>query len=237
MSFAAQHLELRLRLVESHEIAPATRHLIFEVPDRDVFAFVPGQFLSITAMVDGSPITRAYSIASQPSGNRVEFCLNLVSGGRLSPLLFEMQPGDEIEAKGPYGGFIFRKPSDCVCVATGTGIAPFRGMLNERLPKDPDHTYTLIFGARYPEGLLFYPELCRLVQVFKNFRLLTTVTRPDSEWTGRTGRVQGPLLESIGERRDLTVYVCGLKEMVDETRTLLKERNFDRKQIVFEKYD
>ena len=237
MTAGGQHLALRLRLIETHEIAPSTRHFTFEVPDRETFAFVPGQFLSLSAEINGKPITRAYSIASAPQGNRVDFCLNLVSDGFLSPYLFAMQPGKEIEAKGPYGGFIFRQPTDTICVATGTGIAPFRGMLHDRLPKDPVHQYALIFGARHAHGLLYHSELCKLVQDFPNFRLHTTITRPTDSWTGRAGRVQPVLFKEVGERRDLAVYICGLKEMVDETRLSLKELGFDKKQIVFEKYD
>ncbi len=237
MTSPGQHLGLRLRLVKSHEIAPATRHFVFEVPDRDAFGFVPGQFLSLTAEINGKPITRAYSIASPPRGNRADLCLNLVQDGLLSPFLFAMQPGDEIEAKGPYGGFVFRQPADTICVATGTGIAPFRGMLLDRLPKDPDHQYTLIFGARHEHGLLYVAELCKFVQEFPNFHLHTTVTRPTETWTGKAGRVQPILREVIGERRDLAIYICGLKEMVDETRLLLKDAGLDRKQVNFEKYD
>ena len=64
-----------------------------------------------------------------------------------------------------------------------------------------------------------------------------TVTRPDGAWTGRVGRVQGLLEESLGERRDVDVYLCGLKAMVEETRALLKGRGFERKQIIAEKFD
>lgn len=237
MTSPGAHLVLRLRLIESHEIGPATRHFEFEVPDRENFGFVPGQFLSLVANINGKEITRAYSIASAPSGNRVAFCLNLVPDGFLSPYLFAMQPGEEVAAKGPYGGFIFRQPVETICVATGTGIAPFRGMLQDRLPKDPQHRYSLIFGARYFHGLLYHAELSELSQEFPHFQMFTTITRPHDAWTGRAGRVQAILTEVIGERRDQAIYICGLKEMVDETRLLLKELGFDRKQINYEKYD
>jgi CDP-4-dehydro-6-deoxyglucose reductase len=49
--------------------------------------------------------------------------------------------------------------------------------------------------------------------------------------------VQAHLLEAVGDRRDLDVYICGLKAMVDDVRAMLKGLGFDRKQIVFEKYD
>ena len=64
-----------------------------------------------------------------------------------------------------------------------------------------------------------------------------TLTRPTETWAGRTGRVQAHLEAAIAGRRDLDFYLCGLKEMVDQVRGILKEMGFDRKQIRAEKYD
>jgi len=97
------HLSHRARLVSSREIAPNIRHFVFAIADVEKFGFVPGQFLSFVSEVEGKAITRAYSIASVPDENRVEICLNLVDDGHLSPRLFAMQPGEEMEVKGPYG--------------------------------------------------------------------------------------------------------------------------------------
>jgi NAD(P)H-flavin reductase len=72
---------------------------------------------------------------------------------------------------------------------------------------------------------------------YPHFHFLPTLTRPGPEWTGRTGRVQPHLKDAIGERRDVDVFLCGLKAMVDETRNILKDMGFDRKQILYEKYD
>ncbi len=231
------HAAHRARLLSSRELAPNTRNFVFEIADVETFGFVPGQFLSLTAEINGKPITRAYSIASVPQANRVEFCLNLVEEGFMSPLLFAMQPGDEIEAKGPYGGFIFRQPAHTICVATGTGIAPFRGMLLQRLAEDPAHEYKLIFGVRHEHGLLYRDEFEDLARAHANFSFLPTLTRPTDVWMGRNGRVQQHVLDAIGERRDFVIYICGLKEMVDDVRGRLRELGFDRKQIVYEKYD
>src|SRR6185369_15873234 len=127
-------------LLESREIAPEVRHFVFQVEDVDAFSYVPGQFVSFTADIKGSPITRAYSIASPPSGRTFDLCLNRVVEGHLSPYLFELRAGDEIQMAGPYGSFIFRQPvEDSVLVATGTGIAPFRAMLQDQLARDSTH--------------------------------------------------------------------------------------------------
>ena len=64
-----------------------------------------------------------------------------------------------------------------------------------------------------------------------------TLSRPDATWSGRQGHVQAHLAEAIEDRRDLDFYLCGLKEMVDDVRAVLKGLGFDRKQIFYEKYD
>ena len=120
------------------------------------------------------------------------------------------------------------------------GIAPFRSMLLEHLPRFESHI-TLLFGARYEQGLLYLDELELLAREHPHFHLLTTVTRPSESWIGRIGRVQGHLNEALASASQdpatIDVYICGLKEMVDDVRSLLKGRGFDRKQIIYEKYD
>jgi CDP-4-dehydro-6-deoxyglucose reductase len=224
---------MKARLIQSREIAPNTRHFEFESPEWDA-AFVPGQFVSITA----NEITRAYSIVSPPGGNRFALCANLVHDGHLSPFLFALVPGGEIDFKGPYGAFILRRPaSDSIFVATGTGIAPFRSMLLSQLNANPSHRFTLIFGVRHEHGLLYNDELTALAQAFPNFDYRPTLTRPPNHWIGLTGRVQPHALEILGDRRDMDVYICGLREMVDDMRAQLKAIGLDRKRIIYEKYD
>lgn len=213
------------------------RHFVFEA-ETDRLEFTPGQFVSLTEKLGDKQVTRAYSIASAPDQNRFELCLNCVEDGLFSPHLFAMQPGETVELKGPLGYFVLRDPlSDSIFVATGTGIAPFRSILADpRLAESP-HRFTLIFGARYEHGLLYHSEFLQLDSAMSNFEYRPTITRPDEAWTGRTGRVQAHVIEAVGDRRDLDVYICGLKEMVDDVRRILKELGFDRRRIIYEKYD
>lgn len=226
------------RLLEWVELAPGVRHFVFELPEVERFGFVPGQFMSLTSEIGGDEITRAYSIASAPEGNRFALCLNEVEGGRYSPHLFTLRPGDAVGCKGPYGGFILRRPlSDSILVATGTGVAPFRSMLIERLPIEKERRFTLVFGVRYEHGLLYRPEFEVMAGKYPNFEFRPTLTRPEAGWIGRTGRVQAHVMEALGDRRDEDVYICGLKEMVNDVRAQLKEAGLDRKRIIYEKYD
>jgi ferredoxin-NADP reductase len=227
---------MKARLVSSVELAPLTRQFTFEAEGE--LSFVPGQFLSLVAESGGKTITRAYSIASPPDGNRFDLCLNLVEEGTFTPTLFGLSPGDEVEYKGPYGVFVFRNPlSDSILVATGTGITPFRSMLQERLPRESERQFTLVFGARHEHSLLYRDEFTELARRHPNFRFVPTLTRPGSAWSGLSGRVHAHVDLELGARRDVDVYICGMAEMVNELRSTLKAKGLDRKRIIVEKYD
>jgi CDP-4-dehydro-6-deoxyglucose reductase, E3 len=229
---------MRATVVEFHDLAPEVRHFVFEVPDVPQLDFKAGQFVSLNETLNGKKITRAYSIASMPDGNRFELCLNLVHEGAFTPHLFSMKPGDSIEMTPPLGFFVIRNPAkEAVFIATGTGIAPFRPMALDYLSHPHAKQLTLLFGVRHENTIYYRDDFEALACKYPNFHFWPTLSRAEPFWTGRTGHVQAYLLDAIGERRDLDVYICGLKAMVDDVRSILKGLGFDRKQIIFEKYD
>jgi ferredoxin-NADP reductase len=229
---------MRATVLGFHDIAPEVRHFVFEVPEVEQLHFKAGQFVSFKETLGGKKITRPYSIVSLPSGNRFELCANLVHGGVFTPHLFAMQPGDAVEMSAPLGFFTVRDPArEAVFIATGTGIAPFRAMAPDYLSHPHAKQLTLLFGVRHESTIYYHNDFAALAARHSNFRFWPTLSRADESWTGRTGHVQTHVLEAIGERRDLDVYICGLKAMVDDVRAMLKELGFDRKQIIFEKYD
>ena len=233
---------LRARLLTQKELAPEVHHFEFEVPGVETFHFTPGQFVSVIERVEGKEVTRAYSIASPRDGNRFELCLNRVQDGIVSTYLFDLKPVYEVEIVEQLGYFTLRHPGrHSVFIATGTGIAPFRSMLLDHMPKTSPRI-TLLFGVRYERGLLYRDEFENLQQQYDSFHFLPTVTRPSQTWSGHVGRVQAHLdealvIKSFEDQSTIDVYVCGLKEMVDDVRRELKARGFDRKQIIYEKYD
>ena len=226
------------RLVEVRDLAPKVRHFVFEIEGAAELAFTPGQFVSVTEQILGREVTRAYSIASPPNGNRFELCLNRVEDGLVSPHLFGLRAGDRVRVSEPLGYFVPRNPlNDSVFIATGTGIAPIRSMLLALLGSGATRQLTLLFGARYAEGLLYREQFERLAGGHPNVRFLPTLSRPDAAWRGRAGHVQDHLDEALGGSTAVDVYICGLKAMVDSVRQELKRRGFDRKRIIHEKYD
>jgi ferredoxin-NADP reductase len=238
---AARKYRAALRRVRM--LTETTKHLEWEVIDGGRFDFLAGQFVSMTMPTDGDEHTRAYSIASAPRPDaRFDICLNRVPGGLFSNHLCDLEPGAAIDFTGPHGFFVVRQPieRDIVFVATGTGVAPMRGMLEELFAAGAtlDRDVWLLFGVRFPETILYREEFERLAASHPRFHFLPTLSRAPENWPGERGRVQEHLRRRFAGRRDLDVYICGLKAMVDDVRKMLKQEfGLDRRQIHYEKYD
>src|SRR5260370_1633241 len=116
---------------QSIELSDRTRPLEFEVEQSPRFDFLAGQFISMKTLRDQREITRAYSIASPPRDDAsFDICLNRVEEGFFSNYLCDLQAGGEVKFHGPHGYFVLKDPlRDSLFIATGTGIAPIRGML------------------------------------------------------------------------------------------------------------
>ena len=233
---------MHARLARSTNLSDYTKHLEFEVEGAGHFGFVPGQWLSLThTKPDGEEITRAYSIASPPDGNRFAFCLNRVQDGFMSNYLCDLEPGAKISGQGPFGNFILRPPlRDTVFIATGTGIAPFRSMLHWLLADESRHQNKkiwLLFGSRTEKDIYYHAEFLRLAAEHKNFDYLPTLSRGNADWQGVRGYVQEHVSSIVSGRADMHAYICGLDKMVSANRQLLKSMEWDRKSILYEKYD
>jgi ferredoxin-NADP reductase len=233
----------RARLVRAAALTAATKHFEWEITQGGAFSFAAGQFISLTLARDGQEYTRAYSIASPPRADgRFDLCLNRVPGGFFSNYLCDLACGAEMEFTGPHGFFTVEQPvrRDLVFIATGTGIAPIRGMLIDLFAREPKcpHQISLLFGVRYPETILYREEFERMAREHRNFHFVPTLSRPPETWHGATGYVQQQLRKGFAGRQDFAAYLCGLKAMVDDVRGILKkEFGLDRKRIRYEKYD
>jgi len=232
------------RLTRSVLLSPQAKHLEFTVEGLDEFRFTPGQFVSIKQpKPDGKEHTRAYSLASAPRANPTfDLCLNRVGSGFLSNWLCDLEEGASVHFHGPHGLFTLREPrKDAVFIATGTGIAPIRGMLQwlfEQPERNHGSEYWLFFGTRYEHSIYYRDEFELIQRENPNFHYVPTLSRGGDLWSGRRGYVQDHVREVVAGRTDMQAYICGLHQMVDANRKLLKEElGWDRKQIVFERYD
>jgi ferredoxin-NADP reductase len=235
------------RLLSSESLSDQTKHLEFEVRDEPRFDFNPGQFVSMLAPREGKTITRAYSIASAPRNHHFDICLNRVEQGFFSNLLCDMQAGQELGFHGPHGLFLLRRPlRDSIFIATGTGIAPMRAFV-QWLFIDParcsGREIWLVYGTRYEKDIYYREYFSQIAQEHANFHYIITLSRGDESWRGERGYVQEHVRKIVSSRPPelrtaMDAYICGLNDMVSANRKLLQEEfGWDKKSVIFERYD
>jgi len=227
--------------------SPTVRSFWVELPDRERLDFKAGQFLTLDLPIgetrrDG---WRSYSIAAAADGtNQAELCIVRLPDGKGTGFLFdEATVGTEVMTKEPGG--VFTLPvgpltNDVVMICTGTGVAPFRAMLQERLATE-SVTFHLIFGCRRAEDILYADEFAALFLQYPNFHYTVCLSREDPGWREdidlRNGYVHPVYEEDYAQiRDDVRFYLCGWSIMVDEAKERLLKLGYPEKQIFAELY-
>ena len=240
------HPSHRYILQWSKMIAPQVKHFSFVREDNAPISFVAGQFMTLNIEGPNKIIHRSYSIANMPGvDNSVEMACAYVEGGVASNLLFNMKPGDGLAATGPFGLFVLKEeqPARYVLIATGTGVTPYRSMLNELRKRfqnsQPDLKVELIFGVRTPSELLFRDEFLKMSEEFPGFNFHACYSRETDgslQSFEKKGHVQCTFDDlNLDPAKDI-VYLCGNPNMIDDNFALLTEKGFDKKSVRREKY-
>jgi CDP-4-dehydro-6-deoxyglucose reductase, E3 len=233
-------------LVAARMVTPRVRELVFERVDGKPFHFRSGQWVSLVVpLLDEKerPQRRSYSIASVPGdGSRFELVVTRVDDGQVSPWLHEVAVGTRLEVKGPQG--TFQRAADAgpsLFIATGTGVAPFRGMVHDAIAAGGTTPLWVLFGVRTPNDALYREEFEALAKAHPRLRFMVSMSRPTEEWSGLRGYVQSHTLElwkELSAHGRAEAYVCGVKKMLLEVRGVLKTQGFaERHQLHLESYD
>jgi len=206
--------------------------------------FKPGQFVTLDLPIheQKNKRWRSYSVASWPDGSNVfELLIVLVPGGAGSTYLFEnVQQGGMLTYRGPQGVFVLPevidKPLYLIC--TGTGIAPFRSMVQYmHLNNIPHKEIYLIFGCRNLCDSLYRKELQQLQQQMPGFKYLPVFSREAESVTVKKGYVH-PVYETLytASPTESLFYLCGWKNMIDEAKERILQMGIDKKNIHLELY-
>lgn len=205
---------------------------VIESPLHTSLNYISGQLIQLGILEpDGKTFfIRNYSVASWPDGtNRFEIIVTNLEGGRMCDFLFnKCEVGSEVYFRGPMGVFLLPEiiDRDLYFVATGSGISPFRSMLNYIADnKVETRSIKLFFGTRTKEDIVYYNEMKRLEQEIPNFEYHPVLSR--EEWSGHNGYVHDAYMPYVLDAiKKPLFYLCGWRGMVDEARTNLKERGY-----------
>lgn len=233
-------------LVATKHVTPRVKQFTFERTDAAPFTFKSGQWVSLVLPIRDAKdraIRRSYSVASVPGSTpRFELLVTRVDDGSASSWLHDAPVGTSLEVKGPQGMFVREHAaSPSLFVATGTGVAPFRGMIHDAIAAGETSPLWVLFGIRSLHDAIFHDEFRALEAQHPHVRFLPTLSRPDDTWTGLTGYVQTHVLalwRELAAHGTPHVYICGVKKMLIDVRDTLKTHaGLERNQLHLESYD
>lgn len=136
----------------------------FVLPDnlKDQFAFVPGQYLTLRATIDGEDLRRSYSICSALEDEQLRVGIKKVAGGAFSTYANErLKIGDTLALMPPQGRFTLnldKRGQHLLAIAAGSGITPILSIAKSLLSRDPSARFTLVYGNQTAQSVMFAEE-------------------------------------------------------------------------------
>jgi ferredoxin-NADP reductase len=214
------------------------RTLMLDVPDWA--GHRAGQHLDVRLTAeDGYRAERSYSIASA-SGEPVAITVERLDDGEVSPYLTEeLRPGDELELRGPIGGYFVWEPRSggpLLLVAGGSGIVPLRAMLREHRRSGRDVPVRLLYSSRSLADVIYRAELDDPAPGVEVAHTLTR-SQPDG-WTGFARRVDAALLGEVAwpARENPLAFVCGPTSFVETVAGGLVDLGYPPARVKTERF-
>ena len=204
------------RIVSLDRFAADIVRIVMKTPPASPMRFLAGQYVDVIA----ENVRRSYSLANAPRADGLlELIVKRYTGGVLSGYWFDRaKPGDLLRIEGPFGTFFLRDTgqTDILFLATGTGIAPVKALLEE-LALDPDragrHRLRVFWGNREQESFCWDPVELGLDVGFHHLLSGAAV-----DWKGRRGYVQDAAIHHGFDPDDTVVYACGSNAMIGSAR-------------------
>ena len=199
------------------------------------FPFRSGQWVGVHCdefvAPNNKPLRRAFSIASMPGDNYIELCV--ARGQGLSGHLQDLSLGSKLHVDGPYGLFWLRPAEKYLFVAGGTGIAPFRPMIQQALEEGKE--VLLLYSMKTPSDFIYRNELEGLKNNPK-FKMIVTITVDQfPKWEGERGRI--PTFLDKYFKQGYGVYICGPPGMVENVEKKLVKLGQPKETIFVDKWE
>jgi ferredoxin-NADP reductase len=243
---ATYSLRVERKLRETTDCAS----LWLDVPTdlRGAFSYRPGQFIAVSAEINGEEVTRQYSLSSVPDDPRgLRITVKKIPGGRMSSWLVDgVKEGDRIEVAPPRGRFF--KPLEgahrVLLLAAGSGIAPILPIAQKLLADGSGHRITLAYGSRALDEIILRGEVDELPKSFRTCTLEHVLSRPDEGWSGARGRLDSAYLVSRHDvwagdasHLPLIIYLCGPEAFMDAAEAYFISHGVDESAIRRESFD
>lgn len=209
----------------SHDVL----RVVMRLPPSSPLEFLPGQYIDV---IGAAGLRRSYSVANAPREDKlIELHIREVPDGAMSRYWFhEAKANDLLRLRGPLGTFFLRDQAgkDLVLLATGTGIAPVKAILEQLGSLSPvalPRTTTVYWGGRHAEDLYWQPG------GHSNVRYVPVLSRAGDEWSGKRGYIQDALLSDNPDLTNTLVYACGSDTMIHSAQQQLVAAGLPTRQF------
>ncbi len=216
---------LRWQIATVREIRPETarvKSLRLQLPDWS--AHQPGQHYDIRLTApDGYQAQRSYSIASGPErAGMIDLTVERIDDGEVSPYLHDvLMPGDQVEVRGPIGGYFVWQVAHggpLLLVGGGSGVVPLMAMIRHRTATGSTIPTRLLYSSRTPEDVIYSAELDKLQAANSGLAVFHTFTRRQpARWTGYSRRIDRQMLQEVMQPLGMAakVFICGPTLLVE----------------------
>jgi CDP-4-dehydro-6-deoxyglucose reductase, E3 len=207
---------LPCRVQKMERVADDVMVLHLKLPANERLQFLAGQYVEFL-LRDGS--RRSFSMGNAPHDDElIQLHVRHVPGGQFTDHVFaKMKERDILRLEGPLGTFFLREDSakPIVFVASGTGFAPIKSIIEHALHKGVARPMVLYWGARRPKDLY----MAALAQQWPiKYVPVVSDALPEDQWTGRSGFVHRAVMEDFPDLSGYQVYACGVPVMVDAAK-------------------
>ncbi len=209
--------KLKVGRVRKENSTAVTYRLVPEAGKKIAF-FRAGQYLTLEIGVEGTAVSRPFSISSSPEdsyrGNYYEITVKNKPEGFASPYMAaSWKEGTAVTASGPIGFFYYedlRDSREIIFLAGGTGITPFSSMAPDILSNYPDTMITLFYGAASENDFLFLPRFRELEEEYPGrFKFVPIAESSGQNWNGETGFITADLIKNKTEYKNPSLFLCG----------------------------
>lgn len=219
--------------------------LTFNIPPdlHDVFAFIPGQYLTLRATIDGRDERRSYSICSGLEESGLSVGIKRVDGGLFSNYALNLKAGDRLDVMPPQGRFVAPVGGThrYLLLACGSGITPCLSIAKSVLASEPNSEVTLLYGNRTTASIMFREDIDALKDLFLNrLKVMHFLSREQQDVDFLNGRLDGDRIRALvaqglikPDRYD-GIYLCGPQTMIEETKAVFVSLGVGKDRMFFE---
>lgn len=206
--------------------------LIFE--NQHNFKFIPGQYITVETVINDETIRRSYSLSSRPDED-LRIGIKAIENGLFSNYALDLKVGDELLLSHPEGLFTLDPEEevhqDYLAIAAGSGITPIMSMIKSVLNKESDTHFYLIYGNQTPESSMYLKELQELSSKSGRLHVFSSYSKNCGP-KDRLGRIDGAWINFVMNKSSFSkAFLCGPQELVDFSKSHLKEKGFSKEKI------